>query len=412
MDINGTLTLMSGVVILYCLFSALLQRFSLPAPFLCLGFGVLIGPFVLNLLSLEDFGAAPNTLLAEVARVTLAMGLAGIAMRLPHGYWHSNLRWIAVIIGLGMCGMLLTATGLVWSGLQVPFLVALLFAAIITPTDPVVTTPIVTGPVAEKRIPERLRLNLAAESGLNDGLGHIFVMLAVVLLTSPATAATDFAVVLLWEIIGGAVLGAVLGFGFGRLFILVKRRGWMDEPSYLGFLIPLSLFLLGVSSLARTEGLVAVFVGAAVFGQVIPQQDETAEDKVDDAVNQLLLLPAFVLLGVALPIDAWLELGWLVGSVVIAAVFVRRSITVWLLRPLLKPVHDRTETLFISWFGPIGISTLYYAMVAQKQTGSQELFVWATLAITASVVLHGVSTAPLSRWLWLRENRRYLEPES
>lgn len=405
MDINVVLTLVTSVVIVFCLFSVLLQRLSLPGPTICLAFGVLVGPFALDLIRLEDFGLPPSTLLEQAARITLAMSLSGIALRLPHGYWRRNIRWVAVIIGLGMAAMLLAAAGVLWAGLQVPLLVALLFAAIITPTDPVVTTPIVTGPVAEERIPQRLRHNLSAESGINDGLGHVFVMLMVLLLTSPATAGGDFAAVLLWEVIGGSVFGMILGFLMGHLFIRVKKRGLMDESSYLVFLLPFSLFLLGSAALLNAEGLLAVFLGSAVFGQVIPQRDEDEEDKIDDAVNQLLLLPVFVLLGAALPLDRWVQEGWLVAAVIVVAVFARRLVALWGLRPLLKPLHDRSETLFLSWFGPIGISALYYTLVAQDHTGNQDLFVWVTVAITASVLIHGASTAPLSRWLKLHERR-------
>lgn len=405
MDINVVLTLVTSVVIVFCLFSVLFQRLSLPGPTICLAFGVLVGPFALDLIRLEDFGLPPSTLLEQAARITLAMSLAGIALRLPHGYWRRNIRWVAVIIGLGMAAMLLAAAGVLWAGLQVPLLVALLFAAIITPTDPVVTTPIVTGPVAEERIPQRLGHNLSAESGINDGLGHLFVMLMVLLLTSPATAGGDFAAVLLWEVIGGSVFGMILGFLMGHLFIHVKKRGLMDESSYLVFLVPFSLFLLGSATLLNTEGLLAVFLGSAVFGQVIPQRDEDEEDKIDDAVNQLLLLPVFVLLGAALPLERWVQEGWVVAAVIVVAVFARRLVALWVLRPLLKPLHDRSETLFLSWFGPIGISALYYTMVAQDHTGNQDLFVWATVAITASVLIHGASTAPLSRWLKLHERR-------
>lgn len=412
MDLNVVLALIAGFLIIFSLFSTLLQRLSLPAPTLSLAFGVLIGPFAWDLIRIEDFGLPPDKLLEEAARITLAMGLAGIALRLPHGYWKHNIRWIAAIIGLGMAAMLLVATGVLWAGLQVPLLVALLFAAIITPTDPVVTTPIVTGPLAEERIPERVRHNLSAESGINDGLAHVFVMLAVLLLTSPSSAAEDLAAVLLWEVLGGTLIGVLFGFVTGRLFVLVRSRNLMDESSYLVFLVPFSLFVLGGSELLHLQGLLTVFVASAVFGQVIPQRDEAEEDKIDDAVNQLLLLPAFMLLGLALPLDQWVQLGWGAAIVIVAAVFIRRLAAVWMLRPLITSVHDPRETLFISWFGPIGISSLYYVMVAQTHTGHQELFVWTTLAIAASVVIHGISTAPLSRWLKLHEPQEKLDEES
>jgi NhaP-type Na+/H+ or K+/H+ antiporter len=403
-EINLVLALFAGIVLVLSAFSSALQRMSLPGPVLALAFGVLIGPFAVGLLRIEDFGVPTGTLLEQAARITLGVGLAGVALRLPHGYWRANVRWIAVVIGAGMALMLVVATGVLWGLLGVPFVLALLLGAIITPTDPVVTTPVVTGSMAEERIPERVRHNLSAESGINDGLGYLFVMLPVLLLTTPGEVWSELLVkVLLWEVLGAAVFGAVAGYLLGKLFVLAKDKGLMEESSYLGFLVPFGLFVLGAGKLAGTDAVLAVFVAAAVFGQVIPQRDEEQEDKVDDAVNRFFLLPVFVLLGLALPFSEWAELGWAAPVVLLAAVLVRRLVALWALRPLLKKVHDRPETFFLSWFGPIGISALFYATLAERHTGHHEIFVYTTLAITASVLIHGLSTAPLSAWLQARE---------
>ncbi len=341
-----------------------------------------------------------DMLLEQAARVTLALGLAGVALRLPHGYWQDNVRWIAVVIGGGMILMLIVATGVLWWGLGLPFLVALLLGAIITPTDPVVTTPIVTGSLAEQKVPERLRHNLSAESGLNDGLAYLFVMLPVLLMTRPGQAWSELLTrVLLWEVLGAAVVGVIAGYLLGKLFVLVQEIGLMEESSYLAFIVPLALLLLGASKLIGTDGLLAVFVGVAVFGQVIPQREEVQEDKVHDAVARLFLLPVFLLLGIALPIGEWAQLSWVVPVVIIAAILLRRVITLWSLRPLIKATHNRSETAFLSWFGPVGISALFYATLAERHTGNHEIFVYATMAITASVLIHGLTLAPLSAWL-------------
>ncbi|MCJ8504025.1 sodium:proton antiporter [Kocuria flava] len=404
MDINLVLALFAGLILALSAFSTLLQRLSLPGPVLALAFGVLIGPYATGLLRIEDFGVPTGTLLEQAARITLGMGLAGVALRLPHGYWRADARWIAVIIGAGMVLMLAVATGVLWGLLGVPFVLALLLGAIITPTDPVVTTPVVTGSLAEQRIPERVRHNLSAESGLNDGLGYLFVMLPVLLLTAPDRVWSELlTTVLLWEVLGAAVFGAVAGYLLGRLFVAVKDRGLMEESSYLGFLVPLGLFVLGAGKLLGTDAVLAVFVAAAVFGQVIPQRDEEQEDKVDDAVNRFFLLPVFVLIGLSLPLDEWARLGWTAPVVVLAAVLLRRLVALWVLRPLLRGVHDRPETAFLSWFGPIGVSALFYATLAERHTGHHEIFTWTTLAITGSVLVHGLSTAPLSAWLQKRE---------
>ncbi|WP_262983392.1 cation:proton antiporter [Arthrobacter sp. NamB2] len=191
MDMNLVLTLFAGVIVILSIFSSLLQRISLPGPVLALASGVLIGPYATGLLRIEDFGVPTGTLLEQASRVTLAVGLAGVALRLPHGYWRQNLRWISVVIALGMALMLMVATGVLWALLGVPFLLALLLGAINTPTDPVVTTPVVTGSMAETRIPGRVRYNLSSESGLNDGLGYLFVMLPILLLLNPIRRGTN-----------------------------------------------------------------------------------------------------------------------------------------------------------------------------------------------------------------------------
>ncbi|MFC4905402.1 cation:proton antiporter [Kocuria oceani] len=400
MDVNLLLTLFAGAILVLSTFSTLFQRLSLPGPLLALAFGVLIGPHALGLLRMEDFGVPQGTLLEQAARITLAVGLAGVALRLPHGYWRKNLRWIAVIIGLGMALMLVVATGVLWWGLGVPFLVALLVGAIVTPTDPVVTTPIVTGSMAEEKVTERVRHNISAESGLNDGLGYLFVMLPVLLLTEPDTAWQELLTkVLLWEVLGAAVIGVLAGYLLGKLFVVVQDKGLMEDSSYLAFVVPLALLLLGAGKLLGTDAVLVVFVGVAVFGQVIPQREEEQEDRVQDAVSRLFLLPIFVLLGMALPLTEWAALGWVPPVVLIAAVLVRRLVTVWMLRPLFTDLHDRSETAFLSWFAPVGVSALFYATLAERHTGQHEVFVYTTLAITASVVVHGLTSAPLSAWL-------------
>ncbi|WEV78830.1 cation:proton antiporter [Janibacter cremeus] len=405
-DVNLVLTLFAGALLVFAAFSTVLQRASLPGPLLCLVFGLLVGPHALGLLDPHALGVSTSGLLEQVARITLAVGLAGVALRLPHGYWRANVRWLVLIIGAGMAMMLLVATAALWWGLGVSFLLALLLGAVVTPTDPVVTTPIVTGSLAVEKVPERVRHNLSAESGINDGLAYLFVMLPVLLMTTPGRAWHDLLTrVLLVEVLGAVALGVVAGYLLGRVFVLVQQRGWMEESSYLAFIVPLSLLLLGAGKLIGTDGLLVVFIGVAVFGQVIPQREEAEEDKIHDAIARLFLLPVFLLLGTALPVDEWGALGWVAPVVIAGVIIVRRLATVWSLRPLLRDVHDRSETAFLSWFAPVGVSALFYATLAERHTGNREIFVYASLAITASVLVHGLTAAPFSGWLHRRTSQ-------
>jgi sodium/hydrogen antiporter len=138
-----------------------------------------------NLINLEEMGER-STLLERAARLTLGIGLVGVALRVPRDFPRREWRGMLVVIGLGMLLMWAVSTGLVYFILGLPLWLAALVAAIITPTDPVAASPVVTGSVAEENIPERVRDTISFGSGANDGLAYLFVFLPFLMLTRPA----------------------------------------------------------------------------------------------------------------------------------------------------------------------------------------------------------------------------------
>ena len=124
-------------------------------------------------------------------------------------------------------------------------------------------------------MPERVHLNISSESGINDGLGYLFVLLPVLLISSSGEAWQELLTrVLLREVLGAALCGGAAGWPLALVFTAAKRRGLMEESSYLGFIVPAAFLVLGVGALLGTEAVLAVFVAAAVFGQLIPQQSD------------------------------------------------------------------------------------------------------------------------------------------
>lgn len=106
------------------------------------------------------------------------------------------------------------------------------------------------------------------------------------------------------------------------------------------------------------------------------------------------------------------QLHWWAPIIVIAAILGRRLVTIWTLRPLFRTLHNRPQTFFLSWFAPIGVSALFYATLAEKHTGNPEIFTYASLAITASVLIHGLSAAPISAWLKRHQSQSSDEAEA
>lgn len=187
-SLNLIVTVLGATILLLGLVSKRLEASPFPAPLLALLallIGVLLGPAGLGLIDIAALGE--EAMIREGAsRLTLGIGLIGVALRIPHSYPRRNGRAMIKLIGLGMLLMWAISTALVHLFLGLPFALAALIGAIVTPTDPIAASPIVTGSTAEKNLPERLRNALSFESGANDGLGYLFVLLPVLLLTRPA----------------------------------------------------------------------------------------------------------------------------------------------------------------------------------------------------------------------------------
>src|SRR5690606_5769441 len=128
----------------------------------------------------ESWGE-PMRILEQVARLALAIGLMGVALRLPKSYVFEHWRSLTVVLVVGMLFMWLCSSAIIGGTLGLSAGAALVIGAALTPTDPVVASTMVTGPVAQKSLPNYLRHIISAESGANDGLAYLFVLAAIFL---------------------------------------------------------------------------------------------------------------------------------------------------------------------------------------------------------------------------------------
>jgi NhaP-type Na+/H+ or K+/H+ antiporter len=108
-------------------------------------------------------------------------------------------------------------------------------------------------------------------------------------------------------------------------------------------------------------------------------------------------------LGLVLPWAAWAELGWGGAALVVTILLLRRLPVVWLLR---RPLRlGRPDAAFLGWFGPIGVSALFYlALEAERLEIDPVVLVAGSLVVVASTVVHGTTSAP-GRVLYRRITR-------
>ena len=395
-----SLAAVGGLLLLLGLLGGLLkERTPVSEPLIALLAGVLIGPAALGLLNLADLGDQ-TLILEEAALVTLGIALVGVALRLPVGYSRRNWRLLLVLLGIVMPLMWAAGGLLVYLIVGVPFWVAVLIGAIVTPTDPVVASSIVAGGVAERNLPASLRHAISSESGFNDGLALPFVVLPVLVLTEPPGEVLGHWLThtVLLEIVAGAALAALMGYLAGKTLRWAEKKETMERSSLLTISLALSLTVLGVTELLHLNGVLAAFVAGIVFNFAGSSDAKESQEEIQEAISRFFDLPIFVLLGMALPWEDWLGLGWRGLLVVVAVLLLRRLPTVLALRPLLGPLRRQAkDVLFLGWFGPIGAAALYYAAFSFRETGIEEAWVVGSLIICASVLVHGVSATPLTK---------------
>lgn len=397
-ELNAALATVGIVVLGTGLLSRPLDRSVMSPPLLAFLVGVAISPTGLDWLHPTQWGD-DMMILEEAARLTLGVSLMGIALRIPPQFVFHHYRSLAVLLGLGMPLMCLTSTALAFSFLDTSLLLAMLVGASVCATDPVVASSIVTGGVAKDNLPDRFRDTLSAESALNDGLALALVMIPVLLLTRATAAAWgEWAThVLLWQVFGSVAVGALVGYAAGLALSGAERRGFIDQPSFLVTTLALTLLVLGLAKILGTDSILAVFAAGLTFDQQVGGGDRAAEARVQEAVNLFFTLPVFVLFGLMAPWTGWMELGWAGIGLAVAVLALRRLPVLLMLRPFIERWRDLKTAATGGWFGPIGVSALFYALLVHRETGEEIAWVAGSLLVAASLVAHGTSAAPIAK---------------
>ncbi|MBM0275192.1 cation:proton antiporter domain-containing protein [Micromonospora tarensis] len=378
--------------VLLAFWSSAIRRTPVSEPLLALLVGVLVGP-ILGLIDLPHHEASVLTL--EASRVLLAISLMAVALRFPLSDYRSVVRPVGVLLAVAMVGMAVVSAGLAGLVLGLPVALAALLGACVTPTDPVLASSVVSGGPAERQLPARLRQVISGESGANDGLAFVFVVLALCAVTSGSVG--GYLLEAVWGVAGAVVVGVVVGYAAGRAVVAAGAREDVDQGSLLVFTVVLGVAALGVARLARTDGILAVFVAGLAYNAVIGDRSRASEQRLDDALTRYLVLPLFFLLGVEVPWREWRESGWTLVAFVIAVLVLRRLPVVLALKPALG--LSWRSAVFLGWFGPIGVSALFYLTYSQEEgAGDPRLWAAGSLVVVASTVVHGVTAMPGRRW--------------
>jgi NhaP-type Na+/H+ or K+/H+ antiporter len=388
-DLYAAIAVFSGCVIVWGLLSARLERWDVSAPlaFVLMGLVVAHGPVALIHLSLR------SATIRTLAEITLALVLFADASRVNARTLRPDAALPGRLLGIGLpltIGAGFAAAAGIFPGVEL--WVAAAIAAIVAPTDAALGASI----MQDEHVPEGIRRILNVESGLNDGIATPFVNLFLAGAVSAEAIHSSGLGRAVINLLGGAGLGAAIGIAGALLLIVAARNGW-SAASYRPLLIgALALFAYTAALLAGTNGFVAAFVAGMAFGTVIANRGEPL-DFAEEA-GTLLSLVVWFIFGAVMLVPGFQAAGWRDVLFAVLALTVLRMAPVAV--ALLGSGLDRPTVAFVGWFGPRGLASVVFGLIAvDSLVSGQARVVLATVTVTVamSVLLHGVSAAPLAR---------------
>jgi NhaP-type Na+/H+ or K+/H+ antiporter len=451
MNFAGWLAIVGALLLTMALASAWIQRLPVSTAAIYLGVGCSLGPWGFNLIRIDLTDSATwLERLTEVA-VILSLFIGGLRLRLPllNLEWRAAYRLASLLMLASIGGVTLFAMLV----LDLPLPLALLLAAILAPTDPVLASAVTVGHSQDS---DRMRYALSGEAGLNDGAAFPFVVLALLLLAGDSELSTLFgwaAHRLLWAIPAGLAIGYLLGRLVGSAAIALRSRN-RDTAAPTDFLA-LALIALSYTAaeFAGAWGFLSVFAAGLGLRRAEVRTVETdphphadtasdeehppAETLVEpntvtehemkepavaagvlvaevfsfgDTLERMLEVLLVVLVGVSLA-KHWDPRALLLGAALI--VFIRPLAT---MAVLIGSPTTHLQRALLGWFGIRGIGSLYYlayAFTHGVSGGNARELADLTLSVVAiSIVIHGLTSQPLMEWYERQLRRSSQEPSS
>lgn len=280
-------------------------------------------------------------------------------------------------------------------GFDISFIHALLFGALISPTDPIAVMAI----LKKAGAPKSLETKVVGESLFNDGVAVVIFITILGIATHGETTASHVALLFVEEAIGGGILGLVLGY---IAFIMLRS---VDNYK-VEILLTLALVMGGyeLASALHTSGPIAMVVAGLMIGNVgraKAMSDQTKEnlDNFWELIDEFLNAILFLLLGFSLLIIEFNQLALYAGIIMIPILLTIRYLSVLLPITFLKKIRTFSPGAIniLTWGGLRG--GISVALVLSLPTGDlRDFLLLVTYCIVMfSIIVQGLTIGKLAK---------------
>jgi NhaP-type Na+/H+ or K+/H+ antiporter len=386
------LALLAAFVLVYSAVAGAVERTWISGAIVFTGFGLLVGPVGLGLLTWETDRETMRTL----AEVTLALVLFTDAAGADMGVLKkaSGLPVRLLLIGLPLTILLGFGVGVLLVD-HLPLFTIAVLATMLAPTDAALGKAVVTN----EAVPDNVRQGLNVESGLNDGIcvPVLFVFLALALDKAGDAGPGALAVKLVAEEIGiGLAVGIGLTFVAAKLLKYARHRNWLTHTWIQVPVVALALACFATAQALGGSGFIAAFSGGLLFG-VLGKDVRDEFLRAAEGTGDTLALITWVVFGSAVVGQAVGHFSWLILLYSLLSLTLIRILPVFI---ALTGSGINTEgKLFIGWFGPRGLASIVFAVIVVNSNlpNSGTLAMTVVCTILLSIIFHGITANPWAR---------------
>ena len=388
----------------------IIQKLPLSLPILCIGIGAAL--FSLPALSPYAFHPINTPVVIEKATefiVIISLMGAGLKIGRPFAWRGWGLTWRLIFVAMPLTILALMALGMGVLGL-VPS-TALLLAACLAPTDPVLAGDVQIERPGEDEEEDEARFALTSEAGLNDAAAFPFVHLALALAVTGWSWATwkEFLLEDLLQRLGlGLLVGWLAGKALGWIIYRLPGDTRLSKTGDGFVALGATLAVYAATELVHGYGFLAVFVAGLVIRH--ESRDEGYNHRMHDFADEVERLTMMTLL---LFFGGMLTAGGLMAGVAWQQV-VFAVICLLVVRPIAAGLSlighpaSRPERAIVAFFGIRGLGSVFYLAYALNHgTFVEAPVLWSTmgLIVLISIVMHGTTVTPALNWMEERRER-------
>jgi sodium/hydrogen antiporter len=389
--LDAPLAVFGVLLVAGALISGLARRSFLSLTAAFVGAGFLLGEDGFDVLELDPTGQFVQGLAVVALIVILFRDGLEVEEEMLQEAWHLPLRKLVLAMPLTCVLVALAAHALTDLGWTESFLVG----ALLSPTDPVLSSAVITNP----RVPRLIRHSLNLESGLNDGIA----LPAVLAFTAAAAGTDDFVwwQFVLQDVLVGLVSGLAVAFVASRLMPRGRALGHAissHQKALYGLGVAFTAY--GIATLPpEGNGFIAVFVAAIALGIWRPDVRECFEAQSEDIV-EIVKLGVFVVFGAIITLDGLFGDGWAAVGIVAFTLLVARPVAVFVALAGTSQV-DTAGKAFMAWFGPKGVATMVFALfvLGSAVPDGEQIANIAALGVLFSIVAHGLTDHAGVQWI-------------